>query len=86
MCGPCDDKNASSLQTGEKSTAATPIMCDRPNFEHGNKGAVPARWRIAIFTTVKVNVFRCDACCRKLEGNLQLKHITYIRERVNETW
>ena len=86
MVGECDAKNATSQAVGEKSTAAKPFMCDRHNFGHYGKGPVIARWRIAIFTTVKVNVFRCDGCCRKLESELLAKHITYIRERVNQDW
>jgi len=86
MVDECDAKNATSQAVGEKSTFQSRIMCDRPNHGHSGKGPVLARWRIAIFTTVKVTVFRCDPCCRKLEGELQAKHITYIRERVNETW
>ena len=79
-------ENPKSQTLGEKSTTLPLILCDTPNAKHRGKKYVPARWKVVVFGTAKLTLFRCDECYRRLESELLRTRKSWVKERCNWTW
>jgi len=77
---------AGSGGVGASGTIDPAQRCDYVSASTGNPCHAPARWRIVLWMTGRIILFRCDEHCRKLEQKYGSDPTVMEKEPINRTW